>query len=196
VDADGVEAEPEPVATERVGWPRRDRFEDGLSGPPHLLLDRQRDVPRGLLFLEDDDKLTERRLPVGASDRDRIVRLEPPIREIEEQTLRYVHEELALAEEWPRGDDVSVVDDDQIAGPEWRFERAAIARREHGRRDTDARADRGPRLFGRDHVYPFGAGQRRKRRLVLRADATERHRRQRHREGVKSDAFPTAAWRA
>ena len=51
VDPHAVETEAQPEPAERIGRSGRDRFHDSLSGATHLLLDRERHVPRRISSL-------------------------------------------------------------------------------------------------------------------------------------------------
>ena len=176
MNADAAEAQAQPVFAERILWPGGHSRQDALSGTPHLVLYGLGDVPRWILFLEDDRERSKRCLPVAATDGNRIVTLKTSVGEHEKQALRNVDDQpiaVAIGPKQRLWDDVPVVDDDDVAGPERRFERSPVAVGQHGRRDALAGTDRRPRLAGNGNMNPLGADQWRTRRGVLRPGAAE-----------------------
>ena len=136
------------------------------------------DVPRWILFFEHDRERSKRCPPVAITDGDRIVTLKTSVGEHEKQALRNVDDQpiaVAIGPKQRLWDDVPVIDDDDVAGPERRLERSLVAGGQYGGRDALAGTDRRPRLAGDDSVNPLRADQWRTRRDVLRPGAAECH---------------------
>lgn len=136
VDAASGSRERDPVVAERIFRPRIDVRHDLLSLPTHLLLDGDRDVPRGMAPQLLNRKLARRRRPIRPSDADRVRTDESAVAKEEEHPLRDVHEDPVAEEE---RDDVAVVDREDLS----RLEpaRVPVRAREQHRVDPEPRSD-------------------------------------------------------